>query len=492
MAYKVIIFGTGQIVNRYKDRINLTEVDSFIDNNPQIQGTMLWGKPVLSPQEFIKRDFDYVVIFSGKYFAQIYNQLLYELAVPMEKIVDFKTYIENTDYEHLQQYEQIQKVVQILNDWNLHSILDTDAIFHERYFLNRESRNLFGNCRMVIDVCSTRKMFAICKNLYRNTFRGLSQIDKHYDLILFCNWDKFNSWQDYSDVLESTKQHSRYVAFCLPFPYGEKNAERFCYPFIRFGRVRKIQCKSFYLFIIDKKQEEIPLDLQIYIVTHKKFVPPGDEGYVPIQAGKLGKESLGYLGDDTGEHISHLNPYINECTALYWMWKNETCKYIGLCHYRRYFLRNDMSSRENIIDKEAVKEILETYDIILVREYFSFPQTVGKIIIFGTDEALYHQAYDVIRTLLAKYQPEYVEAFDYVLSGYTFFRCNMFITKKEIMDKYCAWLFSFLLDAVQRLDVRKHGSYNQRMIGFFAERMLTVWLMCQELKIKEMPIIEIL
>ncbi len=491
MAYKVIVFGTGQIVDRYKARINLTEVDSFIDNNPQIQGTMFWGKPVLAPEELLKRTFDYVVIFSSKYFVQIYQQLLYELAVPMEKIVDFRTYIENVDYEHLHQYEHIQQVIQIMKDWNVQSILDADAIFRERYFLNRESQNLFADCRLVIDACSTHKMFAIGKNLYDNIFSELSQVDKHYDLILFYNWERFNSWQDYYDILELTKQHSRYIAFFIPFPYGEANTERFCYPFFHFGRVRKIQCKTFYLFIIDKKQE-VSLDLQIYIVTHKKFLPPEEEGYVAIQAGKQGKESLGYLGDDTGEHISHLNPYINECTALYWMWKNAKCEYIGLSHYRRFFLRNDISSRENIIDKETVKEILEHYDIILVREHFSYPNTVGEVILSGTEKALYYQAYDIVRNLIAERQPEYVEAFDCVMSGYVFFRCNMFITRKKIMDGYCVWLFSFLLDAVQKIDVSSYSSYSQRMLGFFAERMLTVWLMNQELKIKEMPIIELI
>jgi len=492
MVQKSIIFGTGKILERYKTKIKFEGIDIFVDNNLKVQETKLFGKHVMSPQEILNRDFEYVIIFSTQYFDQIYNQLLYELAVPKVKIIDFKTYIEKAKDGKDHWYVQNQNLVQIIDGWNFKSILDVDMIFSKRYFFCKENSNLFSNCELVIDTFTNQKRFSIYKNIYQNIFSDFSQVNKYYDMILFCNWIKFGSWQDYIEAMEQTKQYSRYVAFCLPFPYGEKNLEKFCYPFERFGKLRKIQCKTFYLFVIDKKTKETPLDLQIFVVTHKKFIPPKDAGYVPIQAGKSGKESLGYLGDDTGDHISQLNPYINESTALYWMWKNAKCEYIGLSHYRRYFLKNSIQSGENLIDKETVKEILENYDIILGREYSFYPHTVGESVEHDTNKELYHKAYDIVRLLIVERQPEYVEAFDYVMSGYIFFPCNMFITRKKIMDRYCAWLFSFLLDAVQRLDVRGYSSYDQRMIGFFAERMLTVWLMCQELKIKEMPIIKIL
>jgi hypothetical protein len=65
--------------------------------------------------------------------------------------------------------------------------------------------------------------------------------------------------------------------------------------------------------------------------------------YLPIQVGaSLTDVRKGCLTDHTGDHISHRNRDYCECTGLYWIWKNYTeADYLGLCHYRRYFLNNN-------------------------------------------------------------------------------------------------------------------------------------------------------
>ena len=40
---------------------------------------------------------------------------------------------------------------------------------------------------------------------------------------------------------------------------------------------------------------------QIFVMTHKKFNPPKDTVYVPLQVGSALNPDLGYMKDDTGD-----------------------------------------------------------------------------------------------------------------------------------------------------------------------------------------------
>ena len=105
-------------------------------------------------------------------------------------------------------------------------------------------------------------------------------------------------------------------------------------------------------------------------------------------------------------------------------------------------------------------------------------------------DALFDRVNGILERLLQERQPEYVQAYRHVMTGYGFYRCNMFVMRREILDAYCTWLFSFIIDAVDQADLAALDAYQQRAVGFFAERMLSVWLMQQRLKIKELPILE--
>ena len=83
-----------------------------------------------------------------------------------------------------------------------------------------------------------------------------------------------------------------------------------------------------------------------------------------------------------------------------------------------------------------------------------------------------------------------MDAFNYVMNNTWFFPCNMFVTSKKLFDEYCKWLFSFIIPACKEFDVSKYDKYSCRAIGFFAERMLTVWLMKHNYKVKTLPILE--
>ena len=89
--------------------------------------------------------------------------------------------------------------------------------------------------------------------------------------------------------------------------------------------------------------------IQILVCYHKPSPIIANEILKPILVGAknakpevvseleslCAKKGVEILKDDTGEHISELNPYFCELTAMYWAWKNLKADYYGLFHYRR-------------------------------------------------------------------------------------------------------------------------------------------------------------
>ena len=74
------------------------------------------------------------------------------------------------------------------------------------------------------------------------------------------------------------------------------------------------------LYLVEKFAQK---KFAAYVVTHKKISLDLPDGYKIIHAGHAqATETFGDLVDDAGENISRLNLYLNEVTALFWLWKH--------------------------------------------------------------------------------------------------------------------------------------------------------------------------
>lgn len=232
------------------------------------------------------------------------------------------------------------------------------------------------------------------------------------------------------------------------------------------------------------------MDTRIYIMTHKEFDVPEKQGYFPLQVGREGKECLGYLCDNEGEHISGKNSSFCELTGLYWMWKNVRCDIAGLCHYRRYFVKHEEVQRgiplaEELLDCEYIEKCLQYYDIIVpnsgmtrensVREHYNVRHCITDLEICG----------EVLRE---KYPMDY-PAFGWSLSTNLISLGNMVIAPKQILDQYCEWLFDILFEVEKRIDISNYDDYQKRVFGFLAERLFRVWMLNRSLKIREEKIV---
>lgn len=226
------------------------------------------------------------------------------------------------------------------------------------------------------------------------------------------------------------------------------------------------------------------MDTKIFVMTHKKYEETKMDGYISLHVGRKGKPDLGYLGDDTGESISGRNASFCELTGLYWVWKNQTCDIAGLVHYRRFLAENGQP-----LGKERIEKYLEAYDCILPHSY--------DITQNGTDESIsaqycrIHYPYDyyVLREVVQNQVPDYLPAFDFCMQRGLLSVGNMIITRKEILDAYCEWLFPILFEVEKRVDISAYDSYQQRIFGFMSERLLRVWLLHHSYRILETNVV---
>jgi hypothetical protein len=115
--------------------------------------------------------------------------------------------------------------------------------------------------------------------------------------------------------------------------------------------------------------------------------------------------------------------------------------------------------------------LLDKFDIVLPEPYF-FKSTARA----EYAKAHYSKDMDTLRELVQQISPEYVTAFDKVLSQNYLSLCNMFIARREIFDRYMEWVMPILEESYREIDTSTYSTYDKRLAGYFAEWLFNVWL----------------
>ena len=223
---------------------------------------------------------------------------------------------------------------------------------------------------------------------------------------------------------------------------------------------------------------------------------------------------MGIKGDDSGDSISEKNLYYSELTGIYWVWKNTKQEITGTCHYRRYFTfkkepfdmtvkrmiyfflglhkkrhgliytNNIERFRKGILNETEVSAVFQNYDAIL---------PVKRKLKYSVKEHYrrYHNLNDlkIIEEIIESKHPEYLPSFHTTLNSSRLYANNMFIVKEQHFQRLMNWLFSVLFEFEKRINLENYTGYQQRIFGFIGERLLTVWVNHENLKIKELPVI---
>jgi len=219
------------------------------------------------------------------------------------------------------------------------------------------------------------------------------------------------------------------------------------------------------------------MSIIIFTITHKSFTPPPDPLYIPLHVGREGKEDLGYLGDNTGNNISHKNTNYCELTGMYWLWKNyHQTDYIGICHYRRYLINENGV----LFTEQELASLLTQYDMITTK-LLTLPGS------YYDGFSANHHVKDLLTTkdVIQEMYPEYLDTFNRLICGpHTYFG-NIMITSKTEYDRYCQWLFAILFEVEKRCDFTGYNGYQMRLFGFLSEFLQTVWIQYHQLNVLE-------
>ncbi len=218
----------------------------------------------------------------------------------------------------------------------------------------------------------------------------------------------------------------------------------------------------------------------------QKFIQKNHELYIPINGGsslrcqKTGINNLVF--DDIGDNISGHNHVLNEYTSIYYAWKHydELVKsdYVGFCHYRRFFSKNDIDDAVN-------------YDFTVSKPVFPVPLSIAA------QYKIYHYIQDlqlcanVIKTLYPEYHADFV---NFLNTEKTMIApCNMFITTKKNFETWCEFIFPILFQLEREIDVSGRDNYQKRAVCFLSERIFSYWIYKQiknGLNVKQVDIIE--
>jgi hypothetical protein len=240
----------------------------------------------------------------------------------------------------------------------------------------------------------------------------------------------------------------------------------------------------------------------IYQCFHKPFARATHCQWVrPIGVGGYTEE--GMLSDATGDNISALNPYYNELTALYWIWKNTDDPWVGLYHYRRVLAFKydktwadpfgfNIDASDFVFDYffndeqfSALTDLMSVSDIVMPR----------MRVIEGTVADHYRRVHDadswqVFGQVLHEMRPDlapYLVLFERTNLSTAF---NMFVMRRDTFNHYCSDLFAVINEVFRRIGPRE-DFYLKRYPGFLAERFLTLWMRVNVLRVAEVPYVRI-
>ncbi|WP_088656142.1 DUF4422 domain-containing protein [Geofilum rhodophaeum] len=229
------------------------------------------------------------------------------------------------------------------------------------------------------------------------------------------------------------------------------------------------------------------MNIRVLIATHKKIKLPNNSVYLPVHVGRNGARDIGYIGDDTGDNISNKNSLYSELTGIYWAWKNLSCDFVGLVHYRRLFAKKKgLFRQKHVLTPEEVFALCSRYDVIVPVKRRYYIETLMSH--YANTHDFSH--IELTREVIASQTPDYLPFFDNCVRGRSAHMFNMFIMRQDLFHNYCNWLFPILFEIEKNIDYSHMTAFDARLLGRISELLFDVWLTRNNLPYKEVSFVE--
>ncbi len=220
--------------------------------------------------------------------------------------------------------------------------------------------------------------------------------------------------------------------------------------------------------------------IQIFVLTNREIPNAYSEIYTPLYLGTGWSHEPGIYYEDTGDNIADKHELYADLGGFYWIWKNSKADIVGISQYRKYFFSE--CEQDRFIQGKEIQKLLSGYDILV-----PFPMITANETIYEKYRKHMHITdLDIAREILQENYPDYIEGFDFVMSGNRIYGHNMWIARKHIFDKYCAWIFPILQEAEGRVNIESYSQDMKRVLAFLSEYLFSVWLLHENLRVYEL------
>ena len=188
-----------------------------------------------------------------------------------------------------------------------------------------------------------------------------------------------------------------------------------------------------------------------------------------IQIGTaLTAERISPLLDNIGDNISDKNHMFCEMSATYWVWKNTSHDWKGICHYRRHL----------IITSEQMRTLTDgEVDAILPLPYICYPNTLSHFRRYISNDVV-----NIMLKALETLFPNNYEKYMKIINGNYQYSYNMLCGKRQVFDDYCLWIFTVL----EHMELSRDNVpeiANTRALAYSAEVLTSIYFMANSDKL---------